>query len=54
MRTNSYAMRAYGVTREQLKRFEKKVHGKIAQERKTGKLRTYTGSVEALIGGTDK
>lgn len=48
-----YAQREYGVTEEELAGFEKKVHGKIAKDRKAGKLREFTGDIEALIAGKD-
>ncbi len=46
-----YAMREYGVTAAELAGFEKKVHGKIEKERKAGKLREFTGDIEALVAG---
>ena len=44
-----YAEREYGVTREELNRFEKRVHAKIEKDRKAGKLHDFTGDIEALV-----
>jgi antitoxin (DNA-binding transcriptional repressor) of toxin-antitoxin stability system len=44
-----YAMREYGASETELKRFEKRVHGQVKKARKTGKLRNYPGDVEALV-----
>ena len=44
-----YAEREYGVTREELDRFEKKVHAKIEKDRKTGKLHDFNENIEALV-----
>lgn len=49
--STDYAMREYGVTADELAGFEKKVHGKIEKERKAGKLREFTGDIEALVAG---
>lgn len=46
-----YAMREYGATDDEMAGFAKKVHGKIEKERKAGKLREFTGDIEALVGG---
>ena len=46
-----YAAREYGVTGDELAGFAKIVHGKIEKERKAGKLREFTGDIEALIAG---
>ena len=46
-----YAEREYGVTREELGRFEKKVHAKIEKDRKAGKLHDFNGDLEALVEG---
>jgi antitoxin (DNA-binding transcriptional repressor) of toxin-antitoxin stability system len=47
--STDYAAREYGATAADLKRFETHVHGKVKKARKAGKLRDYTGDVEALV-----
>ena len=49
-----YAEREYGVTREELDTFEKKVHGKTEKHRKEGKLYEFTGDLEALLAATHR
>jgi antitoxin (DNA-binding transcriptional repressor) of toxin-antitoxin stability system len=46
-----YAARAYGVTEAELTAFERTTHEKIAKDRKAGKLRDFTGDLEALVAG---
>jgi len=46
-----YATREYGVTDAELERFEKRVHGQAKKARQEGKLRTFTGDLEALVAG---
>ena len=47
-----YAEREYGVTREELDRFEKRVHGKTEKHRKEGKLHDFNGDLEALLAAS--
>jgi antitoxin (DNA-binding transcriptional repressor) of toxin-antitoxin stability system len=47
--STDYVMREYGVTAPELNRFEKRTHEKIKAARKTGKLRQFTGDIEALV-----
>ena len=49
--STDYAMREYGATPDELTSFEKSVHGKIQKDRKAGKLREFTGDIEALVKG---
>lgn len=49
--STDYATREYGITPGELINFEKSVHGKIQKDRKAGKLREFTGNIEALIKG---
>jgi hypothetical protein len=44
-----YAEREYRVTKEELKRFAKRLHAKGAKERKTGRSKEYRGDLEALL-----
>ena len=46
-----YAMREYGVTNADLERFEKRVHERVKKAGKAGKLHTFSGDIEALVGG---
>lgn len=46
-----YAAREYGVTAQELDQFEQRTHGKIQKTRKAGKLRDFTGDIEALLEG---
>jgi antitoxin (DNA-binding transcriptional repressor) of toxin-antitoxin stability system len=48
--STDYAMREYGTTSTELASFEKRTHGKIEKARKSGKLREFTGDIEALVG----
>jgi antitoxin (DNA-binding transcriptional repressor) of toxin-antitoxin stability system len=49
-----YAKREYGVTTDELTGFEKKVHGKVAKDRRAGKLHEFTGDIEALVAGKSR
>jgi len=46
-----YATREYDVTATELAHFEKRTHEKVAKDRKQGKLREFTGDIEALVAG---
>lgn len=46
-----YATREYGVTEAELDRFVKRGNAEIARERKAGRLKTYKGDLNALLGG---
>ncbi len=46
-----YAAREYGATAAELERFEKRTHAKIRKARKEGKVREFTGNIEALVAG---
>ncbi len=46
-----YATREYGATATELATFEKRAHEKVAKDRKGGKLREFTGDIEALVAG---
>lgn len=52
--STDYAAREYGVTPSELASFERKVHGKITKERQAGKLRDFTGDLEALVAGKSR
>jgi antitoxin (DNA-binding transcriptional repressor) of toxin-antitoxin stability system len=49
--STDYAAREYGVSGPELDRFVKRVHEEIKKDRKTGKLREFTGDIEALVQG---
>lgn len=49
--STDYAAREYGVTASELAAFEKRTHEKIRKARKAGKLREFTGDIEALVTG---
>ena len=44
---DDYALREYGVTGEELDRFVKRADRQINRERKTGKIKRYSGNREA-------
>ena len=46
-----YATREYGVTAAELDQFEQQTHGNIQKARKEGKLRDFSGDIEALLEG---
>ncbi len=47
----AYARKEYGVTESELKAYSERVHAEIEQARKEGKLREFTGDIEALCEG---
>jgi len=49
--STDYAMREYGATVVEMNQFEKRTHGQIEKARKSGKLRDFTGDLEALFEG---
>jgi antitoxin (DNA-binding transcriptional repressor) of toxin-antitoxin stability system len=44
---DDYALREYGVTERELDRFVKRADRQINRERKTGKIKRYSGDLEA-------
>ena len=44
--SDDYAWREYGVTPEQMERFEKRMENEIKVERKRGKLKRFSGDLE--------
>ena len=44
---DDYALREYGVTEKELNRFVKRADRQITRERRTGKIKKYTGNLEA-------
>lgn len=46
-----YAAREYGVTADELKNFETRTHARVRKARKEGKVRDFTGDIEALVAG---
>ena len=44
---DDYALREYGVTEMELERFAKRADRQINRERKTGKIKRYSGNLEA-------
>jgi hypothetical protein len=44
-----YALKEYGVTKEEMKRFAKRTDAKIKKDRKAGKFHVYHGDIEALL-----
>ncbi len=49
--STDYAQREYGATTAELDQFEKRIHGQIEKARKKGRLREFTGDIEALLEG---
>ena len=47
--STDYAACEYGVTESQLERFAERAHEEINNDRKAGKLRDFTGDIEALV-----
>jgi antitoxin (DNA-binding transcriptional repressor) of toxin-antitoxin stability system len=47
--STDYAEKEYGVTKEELKQFTKKMDAKIKKERKAGNFKVYNGDIEALL-----
>jgi hypothetical protein len=48
--SSDYAQKEYGVTKQELERFAKKLHAQGAKNRRAGKSRVYDGDIEALLG----
>ena len=44
---DDYALREYGVTEQELNRFVKGADRRINRERKAGKIKKYSGNLEA-------
>ncbi len=44
---DDYALREYGATEQELDRFVKRADQQVSRERKTGKLKKYSGNLEA-------
>jgi antitoxin (DNA-binding transcriptional repressor) of toxin-antitoxin stability system len=44
---DDYVLREYGVTERELERFVKRADRQINRERKTGKIKRYSGDLEA-------
>ena len=47
--SDDYALREYGVTEEELDRFVKRTRKQIARDRKAGRMKTFSGNLEADI-----
>jgi antitoxin (DNA-binding transcriptional repressor) of toxin-antitoxin stability system len=47
--SDDYALREYGVTEEELDRFVKRTRKQIALDRKAGRMKTFSGNLEADI-----
>ncbi len=47
--STDYAQREYGATAKELEAFEKRIHGRVKKARTEGKLREFTGDLEALV-----
>jgi antitoxin (DNA-binding transcriptional repressor) of toxin-antitoxin stability system len=45
--SDDYALREYGVTEKELDRFVKRANQRIKRERKAGKIKEYSGDLEA-------
>ncbi len=45
--SDDYALREYGVTEEELDRFAKRTEQQIARDRKAGKMKMFSGDLEA-------
>jgi antitoxin (DNA-binding transcriptional repressor) of toxin-antitoxin stability system len=45
--SDDYALREYGVSEKELDRFVKRMNRRVAQERKKGTIKRYTGNLEA-------
>jgi hypothetical protein len=48
---DDYALREYGVTEQELDRFVKRTDRQITHERKAGKIKKYSGNLEADLAG---
>jgi antitoxin (DNA-binding transcriptional repressor) of toxin-antitoxin stability system len=44
---DDYALREYGLAEEELDRFVKRANRQITREQKTGKIKKYSGNLEA-------
>lgn len=51
VQSTDYARREYGIEPDAMSVIEENIHGKIKKERKAGKLREFTGDIEALVAG---
>jgi antitoxin (DNA-binding transcriptional repressor) of toxin-antitoxin stability system len=47
--STDYAENEYGVTKEELRRFTKRLHDLGEKDRKEGKSKTYYGDIEAVL-----
>jgi antitoxin (DNA-binding transcriptional repressor) of toxin-antitoxin stability system len=47
--SDDYALREYGVTEQELDRFVKRTRQQIARDRKAGRMKTFSGDIEADI-----
>ncbi|PZR71750.1 MAG: hypothetical protein DLM73_15310 [Chthoniobacterales bacterium] len=47
--SDDYALREYGVTEQELDRFVKRTRKQIARDRKAGRMKTFSGNLEADI-----
>lgn len=47
--SDDYALREYGVTEEELSRFVHRTKQQIARDRKAGKMKVFSGDLEADI-----
>ena len=47
--SDDYAWREYGATTAELARFEKRVEQQISKERKRGKIKRFSGSLEKAL-----
>jgi len=47
--STDYAEKEYGVTKEELRRFTKRLHDQGEKDRKEGKSKTYYGDIEAVL-----
>ncbi len=45
--SDDYALREYGVTEKELDRFVKRTNQRIKRERRAGKIKKYSGDLEA-------
>ncbi len=47
--STDYAWTEYGVTKQEMKKFSKRMNAKIKENRKAGKYKVYNGDIEDLI-----
>jgi antitoxin (DNA-binding transcriptional repressor) of toxin-antitoxin stability system len=45
--SNDYALREYGISEVELKKFAQRLHEETKRERKAGTIKPYTGNLEA-------